>query len=90
MRDIGSETSDEDRAKGYRQLCEPKIGDVVFQKNSGSGAYLRVRVVSGCYLDPTYHRLSNFWGWREIDESGKESSDIKHGYGNFYLVEEAK
>jgi hypothetical protein len=84
MRDIGSETTDEDRVKGHRQICEPKIGDVVFQKDLESGAYCKVRVVSGCYLDPTYRRLSNFWRWTEIDETGKELPDIKHGYGNFY------
>ena len=40
----------------------------------------RVKIISGCFLDPVYGRVSNWWTWRPLLKRGglgkKES-----GYG---------
>ena len=35
-----------------------------------------IEITSGCYRDPTYGRVSNFWYWTVITTGEK-----KHGYG---------
>lgn len=42
-----------------------------------------VIINSGQYLDPTYHRLSNFWYWQEVYTDGSLGKE-EHGYGHFY------
>lgn len=39
-----------------------------------------VRVVDGCYLDPTYGRVSNWWTWRRIKADGSLGRKVS-GYG---------
>ena len=39
-----------------------------------------VKIMSGCYLDDTYGRVSNFWYWREVLDSGHLGKE-EHGYG---------
>ena len=83
----GSLTNDEDLEKGFQKICEPMIGDVVFYKNE-DGFFQKIRIRSGNYLDSKYGRLSNFWHWVDIYESGAESIEEHKGYGNFYIKTE--
>lgn len=39
-----------------------------------------IRVKSGCFLDPVYGRLSNWWTWNEVLPSGNLGPD-EQGYG---------
>lgn len=39
-----------------------------------------VKVESGCYTDPTYHRWSNWWYWRRVKEDGSLGR-LESGYG---------
>lgn len=47
-----------------------------------------VRIVSGCYLDPTYGRLSNHWHWREVLLGGLLAASEECGYGWFVRAED--
>lgn len=38
-----------------------------------------VRIMSGCFLDPVYNRMSNWWTWREV--KGEELGPEESGYG---------
>ena len=40
-----------------------------------------VYVTGGCYLDPTYGRVSNFWYWNEVLSNGTLSEKDERGYG---------
>ena len=86
MLKYGAMTEDEDLKKGFKKICAPKPGDIVFYKND-EGQFQKVEIVSGQYLDSTYGRLSNFWYWKEIDENGNMSEETLHGYGNFFVHE---
>lgn len=67
---------------GYRNIDEPQPGQVVYMPEKNKE--LRpIKIVSGQYWG--MHGLSNFWYWREIT-NGEESSEVKHGYGDFYIV----
>ena len=83
-RKYGSMTNDEDLEKGYKKVCEPKIGEIIFYKNK-EGGFQKVKIISGQYLDSKYGRLSNFWYWTEINEDGAESNEEHSGYGNFFV-----
>lgn len=48
-----------------------KVGDTVRHPHGYD-----VTLTSGCYLDPTYGRLSNFWHWVRVDTGAPG-----HGYG---------
>jgi hypothetical protein len=39
----------------------------------------KVMITGGCYLDPTYGRVSNYWTWRRINEDGTLGVE-EHGY----------
>lgn len=39
-----------------------------------------VKVKSGCYLDPTYGRVSNWWTWNEVKADGSFGQD-ESGHG---------
>jgi hypothetical protein len=39
-----------------------------------------VKIISGCFLDPIYHRVSNWWTWQEVLEDGKLGEE-ESGYG---------
>ncbi len=52
-----------------------KVDEIVLHPDGRS-----VKIIDGCYLDPIYHRVSNWWTWREVlvdGTLGKEES----GYG---------
>lgn len=40
-----------------------------------------IKIVDGCFLDPVYQRLSNFWNWREVLPNGGLSEKKESGYG---------
>lgn len=40
-----------------------------------------VKIMSGYFLDPIYHRLSNHFHWREINKDGTLSDTEESGYG---------
>ena len=61
------------------KVTSPDVGDICLVGHEGE-LYPCV-ILSGCYFDPVYNRLSNFWHWRNLI-TGKEES----GYGNFYKV----
>jgi hypothetical protein len=75
----GAETNPEDLTAGFKKICEPRVGDIVFYKND-EGAFQQVKILSGQYLDSTYSRLSNFWTWEVIGETKQNQS-----YGNFFI-----
>lgn len=39
-----------------------------------------VKVLSGCYLDPVYGRVSNWWTWQRINDDGTPGEEAS-GYG---------
>ena len=39
-----------------------------------------VKIKSGCFLDPIYGRVSNFWYWNEVLEDGSLGKE-ENGYG---------
>lgn len=39
-----------------------------------------VKIVSGCYLDPVYGRVSNWWTWRPVADDGTLGAE-ESGYG---------
>ncbi len=39
-----------------------------------------VKIKSGCFLDPTYGRVSNFWSWNEVLPDGSLGPE-ESGYG---------
>lgn len=39
-----------------------------------------VKVIDGCYLDPTYGRVSNWWTWRPVLANGRLGRE-ESGYG---------
>ncbi|HAS8541268.1 TPA: hypothetical protein I7730_15910 [Vibrio vulnificus] len=40
----------------------------------------KVKIKSGCFLDPTYGRVSNHWSWNEVHEDGSLGAEGS-GYG---------
>lgn len=40
----------------------------------------RVKVIDGCFLDPVYGRVSNWWTWRKVLPGGKLGRPVS-GYG---------
>ena len=40
----------------------------------------QVKVLDGCYLDPVYGRVSNWWTWQRINEDGSPGEKAS-GYG---------
>ena len=85
IRSYGSMTSEYDLKKGYRKICEPNPGEIVFFKND-QGLFNKVRIRSGQYFDSKYGRLSNFWRWTTIDDNGVESKEVFQGYGCFFTL----
>ena len=53
-----------------------KKGDIVTHPKG-----YKVRIDNGCYLDPTYGRVSNFWYWTPCDNKGNPVGKQEHGYG---------
>lgn len=39
-----------------------------------------VKVMSGCFLDPIYGRLSNWWTWREVEGDGLGPEESGYGW----------
>lgn len=39
-----------------------------------------IKILSGYFLDPTYHRLSNYWTWRRVLSNGSLGI-MGSGYG---------
>lgn len=62
------------------QLKSPEIGSIVTY--NGDKKPYDVYIVSGCYLDSTYNRLSNFWYWRKVLRNGNLGR-LESGYGYF-------
>ncbi len=46
-----------------------------------------IQIISGCFLDPNYGRLSNYWTWREVLPDGTLGKEGE-GYGgiNFRAI----
>jgi hypothetical protein len=40
----------------------------------------KVKIVSGCYLDAIYGRVSNCWTWKRVGPDGKLGKSVS-GYG---------
>ena len=40
----------------------------------------KVKILSGCYLDSTYGRVSNWWTWARVLKGGKLGRKVS-GYG---------
>lgn len=53
-----------------------KLGQVVKHPDG-----YNVRIDSGCYLDPTYGRVSNWWTWTVLDKNNKPTKEKDKGYG---------
>ena len=67
-------------------VVEPEIGtEIYYIANKDSGILEPCIVKEGCYLDPVYHRASNFWTWLNL-ATGKEEK----GYGGFVKIMEAE
>lgn len=39
-----------------------------------------VKVLDGCYLDPIYNRVSNWWTWQRVNDDGTLGEPVS-GYG---------
>lgn len=59
-------------------ILNPKINDIIYLQKGED--YIPVKILSGYFLDPIFHRLSNFWTWQNLITNEKEN-----GYGNFYI-----
>ena len=65
-----------------RPIRKPKIGNKIYYiVNKKTQVYEPCIVKSGCFLDPTYHRVSNFWTWLNLANNKEES-----GYGGFVEI----
>lgn len=53
-----------------------KIGDIVEHPKG-----YKVKITDGYYLDPIYHRVSNFWSWVVLNKKGEETKKKGCGYG---------
>lgn len=40
-----------------------------------------VEITGGCYCDPTYGRVSNWWYWRKVNSDGSLGKKQYSGYG---------
>ncbi len=40
----------------------------------------KVKIIDGCYLDPTYGRVSNWWTWKQVKQDGSLGKKAS-GYG---------
>lgn len=40
-----------------------------------------VKVLNGCYLDPIYGRVSNWWSWQRVGDNGELVGPVERGYG---------
>ena len=56
--------------------CKLVVGKIVKHPTHG-----RVKILSGCFLDPIYGRVSNFWEWKKVDRNGKPYGRTLSGYG---------
>lgn len=59
------------------EIRDPAIGSVVCLAD-GTAAYIH----SGCWRDPTYGRLSNWWTWSPVMLDGSLGEKVS-GYGDF-------
>lgn len=55
--------------------CHMQIGKVIKHPKG-----YNVKVISGCFRDPTYGRISNWWTWQRVYKSGKLGPE-QSGYG---------
>jgi len=53
-----------------------EVGKITTHPGTGK----KVIIVSGCFLDPVYGRVSNWWTWREVLEDGSYGKE-ESGYG---------
>lgn len=73
-----------------KQITSPATGTIVTHtgwrfeedKNYPCDVYIE----SGCYLDSTFGRVSNYWTWRRVLEDGS-LSESQSGYGSFVETE---
>ena len=78
--------------EGCPIVQSPTIGSIVEHSGWSPSGKLKgypcdVYITSGFYTDPTYGRVSNFWGWRKVivNKSGKiELGPQESGYGSFH------
>ena len=52
----------------------------VFTDEEKPGVKYPIKVTSGCFLDPTYGRVSNWWTWHKVKPDGSLGRAIS-GYG---------
>jgi len=55
--------------------CHMKVGRVVLHPKG-----YKVKVISGCFRDRTYGRISNWWTWRRVRKDGTLGRE-QSGYG---------
>lgn len=55
-------------------------GYFVFTDEKRPGVKYPIKVTSGCYLDATYGRVSNWWTWHKVGPDGSLGRSIS-GYG---------
>lgn len=66
-----------------KPVTEPEIGNKIYYipNEKNNDVFEPCIVKSGCYLDPIYHRVSNFWTWLNLTTNKEES-----GYGCFFEI----
>lgn len=74
------------------EIRDPKQNQVVFYQPWQGETDKRkkpypVIINSGCFLDPTFGSLSNFWYWQKLTPTGRIKPEIEQGYGNFFIAE---
>ena len=78
--------------EGKPIIQDPDLGTIVEHSGWSPTGKLKgypcdVYITSGCYLDPTYGRVSNFWGWRKVIVNKSCKIDLgpqESGYGSFH------
>ena len=74
-----------DIARGINQelaAASPmKIGAILVHRDG-----YKVKVLKGCYLDPIYGRVSNWWTWARVNEDGTLGVQ-ESGYGQGFSKE---
>lgn len=68
------------------QIAKEIKQELVKESSMAVGKVLRhpdgrtVKIKSGCFLDPAYARVSNFWTWNEVLSDGS-LGPTESGYG---------
>ena len=62
-------------------ISEPKRNSIMYIYKESK--LIPVLILDGCYTDPTFGRVSNWWTWQELDNELNLKEKVS-GYGGFF------